>query len=68
MKNTKPGIPHSRQDCIELKMDGKHVGYVCYHHASQAIAKLEDGDDTVTVDRWGIKPAFDKGVTCDFGD
>lgn len=67
-KNTSIPIPHSKQDCIELRIDGVKVGTVCYYHAPRAIAKLEDGDESIEVERWGVKKDFDKAITCDFGD
>jgi hypothetical protein len=64
MKKVPWTIPHSKQDCVDIRVDGKHVAYVCYYHAETVMAELADGSDDVRVERWGIKRDFDKVVCC----
>jgi hypothetical protein len=61
-------IPHKRQDCVDLRVAGKHVAYSCYFHAASVIADIQEGDDTVMVEQWGIPKAFDKGIQCCKGE
>jgi hypothetical protein len=61
-------IPHKGQDCVSIRLDGKHVAYSCYHHAPGIIAELEDGSDDVNVSQWGIPRAHSKGIVCCMGE
>ena len=47
-------IPHKGIDCVSIRLNGKHVCYSCYHHAPMVRAILQDGDDRVPVEQWGI--------------
>jgi len=66
-------IPHKGIDCVSLKINGEHQCYACYHHAPMVIAILQDGDESIAVDQWGVQKRTDftginrdysKGVVC----
>lgn len=61
-------IPHRRQDCVSIRLDGKHVAYACYAHAERVMAELADGNDDVPLERWGVNKDHDKGIVCCLGD
>jgi hypothetical protein len=57
-------IPHKGIDCVSLRINGKHECYSCYHHAPMVIALLQNGDESISVDQWGVTRGFEKGVVC----
>lgn len=66
-------IPHKGIDCVSLRVNGEHQLYACYHHAPMVIAMLQDGDERIAVDQWGVMKKVDgsgvqrdasKGVVC----
>jgi len=48
-------IPHKGIDCVSIRLNGKHVCYACYHHAPLVKAILQDGDDRIPVEQWGLQ-------------
>lgn len=62
-------VPHKGIDVIRLSINGKERCYVCYHCAERRISEMQDGDDTVDVQRWSVPVwALDKSVRCMYSD